>query len=594
MLEDTAKSNSLDASTYEYTRQLMQRVNDLIQVLRSQQDVLRQRGMNLSPASLEHLKELTKRLEGFTAQTRDLQTSLRHLRELAKTTELINSSLDTSEVLTGVIDTVIRLTGAERGFIMLKNRDTGEYEFTIARGIDQEQLTKESFTVSRTIINQVALSGQPELTNNASDDPRHKDNRSVIGFALRSIMAVPLKVRDEIIGVIYCDNRFLSGVFKQAELDVLVDFANQAAVAIENARLYESARMRLAEVRETSELLTNVLESIASGVITVDASGLVNTCNAAAETIIEKYSDEVIGKPLVEALPPDLDGGFYERLEIVRQVGAQETHQCEPVLNGERRTWHFIISPLRDYSGQTQGVALVLDDLTAIKQRQAQLSEARRYLPGALVENILNIDVMNITGEEREISSIFADVRGFTSFSERLQPEVLMEIINKYLSLASDAINLYDGVVDKYMGDAVTGLFNTQLNPQPDHAVRVVRAALAMRFDLYAVHEVLPPEQRLFYGIGIHSGKAILGNAGSPDRREFAAIGDAIETSKILQENAAGGEIIISEATYTQVQDYFECEAFQPTKVKHRTDITLAYKVLKPKKGAFALSLDDF
>ncbi|MBZ0288567.1 MAG: hypothetical protein K8I30_13200, partial [Anaerolineae bacterium] len=142
MLEDTAKTNNLDASTFEYVRQLTQRVNDLIQVLRAQQDILRQRGMTLSPASLEHLKELTKRLEGFSAQTRDLQMVLRHLRELAKTTELINSSLDANEVLAGVMDTVIRLTGAERGFIMLKNRDTGEYEFTIARGIDQEHLTK--------------------------------------------------------------------------------------------------------------------------------------------------------------------------------------------------------------------------------------------------------------------------------------------------------------------------------------------------------------------------------------------------------------------------------------------------------------------
>jgi adenylate cyclase len=218
----------------------------------------------------------------------------------------------------------------------------------------------------------------------------------------------------------------------------------------------------------------------------------------------------------------------------------------------------------------------------------------RRYLPGALVENILNVDILNVGGEEREISSIFADVRGFTSFSERLEPEVLMEIINKYLSLASDAINLYDGVVDKYMGDAATGLFNTQLNPQPDHAARVVRAALAMRSDLFAVHEVLPEDQRLFYGIGIHTGKAILGNVGSTQRREFAAIGDAIEVSKIMQENALGGEIIISEATYEQVQDFFEVEEFVPEKVKHRTDIKRAYKVLKPKKGAFALSLDDF
>jgi adenylate cyclase len=131
--------------------------------------------------------------------------------------------------------------------------------------------------------------------------------------------------------------------------------------------------------------------------------------------------------------------------------------------------------------------------------------QVRRYVPMAGLDRIRAADLEHIQVEAREVTAIFCDVRGFTSFSEKLQPEDLMRVINRYLSLASDAVNLYEGIVDKYMGDAVTGLYNTQLNPQEDHAIRCVRAALSLVSDLYAQHEVLPEDQRLFYGIGIHN-----------------------------------------------------------------------------------------
>ena len=106
-----------------------------------------------------------------------------------------------------------------------------------------------------------------------------------------------------------------------------------------------------------------------------------------------------------------------------------------------------------------------------------------------------------------------------------------------------------------------------------------------MVFDLYALHEVLPEDHRLFYGTGIHTGPAVLGNVGGGGREEFSAMGEAMEISKLLQENAGPGEIIISEQTYEIVKDAFECEEIVPQKTKN-FDINTAYKVIKRKKGA--------
>lgn len=594
-LHDTARIHGQDDSSQVYTRQLTQQVKQLSDTLAVQQDMLRQRGMNLSADAQKQMLALKRVVDNLATQVVDSQKELRHLQALAETTALINSIHAPDEVLTQVMDTVIQLTGAERGFIMMKNRDTGEMEFKIARGLDREQLTEDQFTISRTIINRVAESGEPMLTDNATSDPRFQGQKSIVGFSLRSIMAVPLKVRDDLIGVVYCDNRIFAGVFKEQDLRMVADFANQSAIAIENARLIEAARARLAEVRETSDLLQNVLGSIVNGVITISPDSSIHTCNPAAAAILGLEVAQAEGRQLRDVLPAALDGDFYALLDHVCENGAQQLIQMDLVVDGRgNRHWNMVINPLRDNSGTTQGVTIVLDDLTELRQHEEQLAQARRYLPAALVSNLRTIDVDGVVGEERLISSISTDVRGFTTFSEHLEPEVLMEIINKYLSLAADAISFYNGVVDKFLGDAVTGLFNTQLNPQDDHALLAVRAAMGLISDLRALHEVLPPEQRLFYGVGIHTGLAVMGNVGSEDRKEFAAIGEATEISKILEGNARAGEIVISEETYALVQEYFECEAFKPEKTKGRDDLTLAYRVLKQKKATGPISLDDF
>jgi len=226
----------------------------------------------------------------------------------------------------------------------------------------------------------------------------------------------------------------------------------------------------------------------------------------------------------------------------------------------------------------------VVDDLTEQRELELRLKQLRVYLPAPLLDKITDMSLIE-TGQEREITSIATDVRGFTRFSERLQPEQLMETINKYLSIASDGINLYEGIVDKYMGDAVTGLFNTQLNAQKDHALRAVRAAMSIIYDLYALHEIVPENERLYYGIGIHTGQAFLGNIGSPDRQEFSALGEAVTISKILESNAKEGEIIISEVTYELVKADFECERVVLAKTKGYPNLTHGYKVIKRKKG---------
>jgi len=603
---NVAAGNDAPASK-ELLRQMTRRVEEVVELLRAQQDILRKRGMNLPSGSVDGLRAFKVKLDTLNKQLGSGQTELRTLRALAETSALINSSLDTDEILNRVIDTVIQLTGAERGYIVLKNRETGELEFRVARGMDREQLVSEGesvdeqtprkndFIISKSIVNDVMARGESIITNNALEDARFQEKQSIIGYALRSIMSVPLKVRDEVIGAVYCDNRILQGLFQQHELDLLTAFANQAAVALDNARLFEEARAQLDAVTSARDLMENTFASISSGILTVDEKQRLATINAAARAILNvSESDDLYNVPLRDLLPP-MDSALYDALDRVASSGQNirvETHPFQP--NRGQRIWNVTLSVLGAVANQGGGLAIVIDDLTEQRAREAQLAEVKRYLPLALVNNIRSVEDIDTRGQEREITALFADVRGFTTFSEKLAPDALMRVINRYLSVASDAINLYEGIVDKYMGDAVTGLFNTQLNPQDDHALRAVQAAVAMLYDLYALHEVLPEEQRLFYGIGIHTGLAVLGNVGGADRREFAVLGEASDISKVLQENARGS-IIVSPQTYAYIRDVFECEEVELTKTKGRKDLTVGYKVIKRKKSSRTsnLFIDD-
>ena len=161
----------------------------------------------------------------------------------------INSSLGLKRVLEEVMDTLIELMRAERGFLMLRE-ENGNLSFRIARGIAHLNLEEAAFKVSRTIVRKVSESGEPILTTNAQDDPRFEAEKSVAMFQLRSILCAPLKIKNELIGVIYVDNRARAGIFQEHDLALIRAFADQAAVAIDNAQLFENLQESNRELQE--------------------------------------------------------------------------------------------------------------------------------------------------------------------------------------------------------------------------------------------------------------------------------------------------------------------------------------------------------
>ncbi len=549
----TSTNNATQNTIREEAQRLSHVLHDLQGVLRSQREILRQRGMSLPSGVLTLLEDSQIAIERLVANLKEQEGEVQQLRALAETTAMINSTLDLDQVLNQAMDTVIQLTGAERGYLMLRNRNTNELEYRVARNIDREIIEQSAFTVSRSVTTSVAETGEPVVTTNAQSDPRFASQESVVSFALRSILCVPLKLKEQVIGVIYADNRIRSGLFGDSELAMLSAFGNQAAVAIDNAQLFERIRIALAEITEIKDLMADVFASIPSGVIVTDGDNHVQIQNKAAGEILNLHPEKSIGNAINDLLPT-LAEGLLRLLETVRveeqRVNVELTAEIE---QRGPRDLNFRLSPLRNVEDQTQGAAIVLDDLTELRQRDAQLSVVRRYLPPAMVDNIERISQLGLGGVRRDITVMYVDVRPMHTFPAGIGPKQQMATLNQYMIVASGPIHRYGGIIDKYMGTEVMALFNTQLNPSDTHEWDAVRAALDMVEDFVAMHA----EQQLrtvYYRIGIHSGIATMGNVGSTNRREFTAIGDTVNLTHRLVDLATSGDILISQDVHDPCQ----------------------------------------
>ncbi|MEW6103657.1 MAG: adenylate/guanylate cyclase domain-containing protein [bacterium] len=194
----------------------------------------------------------------------------------------------------------------------------------------------------------------------------------------------------------------------------------------------------------------------------------------------------------------------------------------------------------------------------ASERREKRRLEAKkrlfeRMVSPSIIEN-LDPDNLPLKGTLLPITILFADIRGFTSFSEKKSPEDVFLFLNRFLAPASDCILKEGGTIDKFMGDGIMAYFNAPL-PQKDHIFRSIVAALNIQSLTLELYREFPESSSLSFGIGIHSGEAALGLLGIGKHIEYTAIGDCVNIGKRIEENAKGGEILLSKEAYNEVKE---------------------------------------
>jgi class 3 adenylate cyclase/FixJ family two-component response regulator len=215
-----------------------------------------------------------------------------------------------------------------------------------------------------------------------------------------------------------------------------------------------------------------------------------------------------------------------------------------------------LLRMLADYAAIAIHNMQLMRQLQRTKEREKQQIRGlfERYVAPTVVEQVLaRPGNVQLGGIRQSVTVLFADVRGFSSFSTSISPEILVELLNQYMRVAAEAVLAQEGTLDKFMGDAVMAFFNAPLR-QPDHALRAVRAAWRLCQTVEKLHQHLPPEHRLYFGVGVGIGEAVVGNIGTAQMMNYTVIGDSVNQVKRLQEQAKGGQILISRETYYAIQ----------------------------------------
>ena len=215
-----------------------------------------------------------------------------------------------------------------------------------------------------------------------------------------------------------------------------------------------------------------------------------------------------------------------------------------------------------------------------------------RFLSPAIVDVIMNqVEELVLGGRDLLVTTMFCDIRGFTSISENITAKTLIDLLNDHFTAMTNIVFEHGGTLDKYNGDEVMALFGAPFNTDDD-AVRAVKAAIAMKHKNVEMNELrrLNDQPTFDIGIGIATGEVIAGYIGSPERMDFTVIGDRVNTASRLCSIATAGQIVIADTTRLLVEEFVDIKSIGPQTLKNKANPVEAYEVLalKPQQAAVA------
>jgi len=219
----------------------------------------------------------------------------------------------------------------------------------------------------------------------------------------------------------------------------------------------------------------------------------------------------------------------------------------------------------------------------SVRREQEIRSRLARYSSPAVVDRIIQapgIAQRGMVAEEGDVTVLFADITGFTTFAERLHPKDVVEVLNQIFDRLTGEVFELEGTLDKFRGDGMMAFFGAPL-PMPDHAARAVECALRMQERLGELNAEARSDRQFAIRIGINSGPVVVGDIGSPQRKDYTVIGDVVNTASRLESAVAKpGQVVIGHATYLRVSSRFECRALEEVFVKGKQQPVRPYLAL--------------
>jgi len=483
----------------------------------------------------------------------EINLKLLELETLFDISVAISSVLDVDELCDDVLWRSVGILNASKGVVLLQTEESpildpsANFNWT-----DEIPLLSKKLSVFKNIDERKKGTIFTSAEKNTIQKKLSEEN----------LIIAPITAKEKNQGyMVLCNKETRKGIepFNQLDLDLLTALSNQAAVAMENAKLFK-------DITKEKQFNESILGSIATGVITLDPLGEVDSINSAGLGILKMDKENIIGNHYMYLFEKDEEVLELITLseidnEIKSELGAPlRTVSEETVIN-------ISVAPRLDPEGNKQGSVMAIEDITDVSKVK---NTFKRYVSKQVVEELLGDDgKLNLGGEQRDVTILFTDIRGFTSMSEKMKPERVVSTLNEYFSEMIDIVFKHNGTLDKIIGDELMVLYGAPLSGEND-THRAVETAVEMQKKIKELNKERKKrkEPPILVGAGINRGLVVSGNIGSREMMDYTVIGDTVNVASRLCAAAGPGEILVSRSVHGITKKGFSYDKLDPIRVK--------------------------
>ena len=505
--------------------------------------------------------QLIKEVE---SKEKEVKLKLLELETLFDISLAISSVLDIKELTEEVLWRSVGILNASKGMLLFKNNHNPILKPIATFNWDDE---KTLLSKNLKVFKEIKEKNRGLVLKTNDETPLQ------VKLKEKNLIITPLQAKGKTLGfMILCNKETRKGIeaFNPLDLDLLTALSNQAAVAIDNATLFK-------DVTKAKKFNESVLSSIATGVVTINRLGEVDSINKAGLKIMKTKKENVIGNHFMFLFEKDPSViGLIEKAEKENKICSEINISF--ITSSQETVVNFSVSPRLGKNEEILGLVLAIEDVTDVSKVK---NTFKRYVSKQVVDELLDDDAkLNLGGEEREVTVLFTDIRGFTSMSEKMRPEKVVSTLNEYFSLMIDIVFKYNGTLDKIIGDELMVVYGAPTSSKDD-TERALKTAIDMQEEIktFNKNRLKKKENPIYVGIGINRGLVVSGNIGSREMMDYTVIGDTVNLGARLCSAAGPNEIYVSDYVWENTKGLFNYKKLAPIKVKGKSKKIGIYKI---------------
>jgi class 3 adenylate cyclase/PAS domain-containing protein len=410
---------------------------------------------------------------------------------------------------------------------------------------------------------------------------------------MKSGMALPIISPPREIGILFTAS-LKPCFFNRRRFHFLDSYTKLAAGAMQTLLLFEETRESSKKIDSLERYQDNIFNSMTNMIVTTDAAGYIYYFNEAAAQSMN-LKEEDINRSLENTFKNSLSAKTLRTIVQSLNEGNEILGLEGIYRSGEKELDYSLnVTPLKTPRGKKEGLTLLFTNQTRekeLKQTVQVVSEERRvikdmfarYMSQEVMASLMESpDNVKLGGDKRDATVFFADIRGYTSFSEKQDPANIVDILNEYFTEAVEHVLQYKGYIDKYIGDCIMAVWGVPMMHGKEDAINAVSCAIAIQELIRSTKRKIfrREAKNLRVGIGINTGPLVAGNLGSIQRMDYSVIGDTVNLAARLEGAAGPDEIIISQSTRDQLGEGFQLEKRDSIQVKGKIKPIQIYNVL--------------